>query len=97
MVDLAPKPKMAYIARMGTITFDTLKLARKLEAGGFTPEQATTAATALSEAMAEVPDLPTRADLKAELAETKAELLKWMFGGLAAQAALIVALLKLLP
>ena len=38
-----------------------------------------------------------RADLERRLAELRADLTKWMFGALMAQAALIVALVKLLP
>ena len=37
------------------------------------------------------------ADLKVLIAETKSDILKWMFASLFAQAAVIVALLKLLP
>ena len=38
-----------------------------------------------------------RADLERRLAEVRADLTKWMFGALMVQAALIVALIKLLP
>ncbi len=38
-----------------------------------------------------------RSDLERRLAEVRADLMKWMFGALIAQAALIVALVKLLP
>ena len=38
-----------------------------------------------------------RADLERSLAEVRADLTKWMFGALMVQAALIVALVKLLP
>jgi hypothetical protein len=130
---------------MGTLSLDTLKLARKLQAGGFTPQQAEAAAAAIAESLAEVAEsLPTRSDLKGEItdvrrdvkeaelrleaeiagvrqdvkgielglkaevaeaglrlqtriAESKAEILKWMYGAMAAQTALIVGLLKLLP
>ena len=89
---------------MGTITFDTLKLARRLEAAGFPPKQAAETAQALSESLGEVSTLATKADveqatteLKVLIAETKADILKWMFTSLFAQAAVIVALLKLLP
>jgi len=37
-----------------------------------------------------------RAEIKTTAAETKADILRWMFGAMAAQTALIVALLKLL-
>ncbi|MGE5442840.1 MAG: hypothetical protein ACM3Q0_07325 [Bacteroidota bacterium] len=39
----------------------------------------------------------TREYLDLRLAQLKVELLTWMFGALAAQAGIIVALLKLLP
>ena len=38
-----------------------------------------------------------RSDLERRLAELRADLMKWMFGALMAQGALIVALVKLLP
>ena len=38
-----------------------------------------------------------RSDVERRLAEVRADLMKWMFGALIAQAALIVALVKLLP
>lgn len=77
---------------MTTITCDTLKLARKLEAAGFAPKQAADTAEALAESMAEVSGVATRQDL----AELKADLLKWMFTTALAQAGAIVALLKIL-
>lgn len=84
---------------MTTITFDTLKLANRLKAGGFSAEQADTTASALAESLGEVSDLATRgdlltvkADLKADLAETKAEILKWVLGALAAQTAFLSAI-----
>ena len=42
-------------------------------------------------------NMVTNADLEKRLAELRAELMKWMFGALLAQAALVVALIKLLP
>ena len=80
---------------MASITFDTLKLARKLEAAGFPAQQAAATAQALAEALSE--SVVTRDYLDLRLAELKVELLSWMFGALAAQAGIIVALLKLLP
>ena len=47
---------------MTAVPFDTLKLAERLQAGGFTPEQAKTAATALAEALGE--SVATKADLR---------------------------------
>jgi hypothetical protein len=89
---------------MGSITFDTLKLAQRLEAAGFPPKQAADTAQALSESLGEVSTLATKADveratteLKLLIAETKSDILKWMFGSVVAETAVIVALLKLLP
>ena len=108
---------------MSVLAIDTLKLARKLEAGGFTPQQAAAAAAAFAESLADATaDLATKADIadvRRDLRETelrlearmstlearmtttvadaKAEILKWMFGAMAAQTGLIVALIKLLP
>jgi hypothetical protein len=48
---------------MATITFDTLKLARKLEAAGFPQRQAADTAEALADSLGEVSDLATKADL----------------------------------
>ena len=41
-------------------------------------------------------DLATKADLELKLSQTKADLIKWVAGLLMAQAAVIVALLKIL-
>lgn len=62
---------------MATITFDTLKLARKLEAAGFPHAQAADTTGALADSLGEVSDLATKADLtelKAELKDEMAEL-----------------------
>lgn len=80
---------------MSAITFDTLKLAKKLEAAGFTPQQAAGAVEAVSESFSEVSGLATKqdvSDLRRDLAEAKADLLKWMFGALAAQTAFLSAI-----
>jgi hypothetical protein len=74
-------------------------LARRLEAAGFSAKQAADTAEAIAEAIGD--SVLTREYLDLRLAELKAslktELLTWMFGVLAAQAGVIVALLKLLP
>ena len=70
-------------------------MARKLEAAGFSAQQAADTAQALAEALSE--SIVTRDYLDLRLAELKVELLTWMFGALAAQAGIVVALLKLLP
>jgi hypothetical protein len=51
---------------------DTLKLARRLADAGFTSQQATGAAEALSELA--FPDVVTKADLQTEIAQLRAEL-----------------------
>ena len=63
-----------------SVAFDTLKLADRLEAGGFTAVQARTAASAFADAMSGS-DLATKVDLgeakaelKADIAATKADL-----------------------
>ena len=38
-----------------------------------------------------------RADVEKRIAELRADLIKWMFGAVMAQVALVVALIKLLP
>ncbi len=61
---------------MNAVPFDTLKMARKLEAAGFPAGQASGAAEAMVDAMTGA-DLATKADLtsvKAELALVKADL-----------------------
>ena len=75
---------------MTVIAFDTLKLARKLEAAGFQPKQAADTAEALAESMAGISGLATKEvihdvrreihEVRRELAETKVELLKWLIG-----------------
>jgi hypothetical protein len=58
---------------MTAVPFDTLKLARKLEPGGFTLDQANTAAEALAEAMSGA-ELATKSDIEALKSEFKSEI-----------------------
>ena len=84
---------------MTAIAFDTLKLAKRLREGGFSETQAETVADALRESFSSG-DLATKTDvamLRAEVADVKAEIIKWMFGAMLAQGALVVTLIKLLP
>ena len=94
---------------MATITFDTLAYARKLKQAGFTDQQAEVAAEAQKEAIETVvadlelrhlSDLATRRDIKeleltfaARIAETKAELTRWIIGAGFLQTALITGLI----
>jgi hypothetical protein len=54
-----------------SMSFGTLRLARRLEAAGFAPQQAGDMPEAIAEAIAQ---LATKADLKAEIAGLRAEL-----------------------
>lgn len=84
---------------MSTLTFDTLKFAKRLTAAGIPPAQAEAEAEALAEALTEstkAAELVTKPDLAAALAELKTDMVKWFAGMLIAQAALIAALVKLI-
>jgi hypothetical protein len=94
---------------MASLTFDTLRLAQRFEAAGFPPKQAQDMASAIADTI--VDTVVTReyldlrlAELRSEvgtnMAEMKAELLKWMFGAVGLQTLAILggvaALLRLL-
>ena len=66
---------------MATISFDTHKFVRKLEAAGLSMQQAEAIADAVKEAQGEA-GLVTKKDLQIELALIKSDLLlaKWMTG-----------------
>ena len=78
---------------MSSAIFDTLAYAKKLKAVGFTEEQAEVQASAVADLVNE--KLVTKADLDLKIAELKTELVKWMLGIAAAQAAFLVTLIKL--
>ena len=64
---------------MAAVAFDTRKFARTLrEKAKLSPEQAEGLADAMAEALQG--DLVTKADLRAELAETRAEIVGWVAG-----------------
>ncbi len=74
---------------MSTLVFDTLRLSRTLrDKGHFTSEQAEALAEALGDAAQN--DLVTKADLKADLADLKAEILKWVIGAIGFQTLIVV-------
>ena len=79
---------------MATITFDTLKFTKRLEAAGVVAEHAEAIAEAFSEATGT--ELVTKDYLRAEMEAAKSDMIKWMAGLLLAQAGLIAALVKLL-
>lgn len=83
---------------MSTVTFDTHKFVKQLEAAGASPQLAEAFVTAQKEILSDALDstLATRAgllevktELKADIAAVKADLgtLKWMIGALFALAA----------
>jgi hypothetical protein len=83
---------------MAAITFDTLAYAKKLRTAGFTEQQAEVAAEAQKETIEVViGELETRhlneMATKLDLAETKAELVRWVVGAGFLQTVLIAALL----
>jgi hypothetical protein len=98
-----------------TLSFDTLKFANELKAGGVPERQAEAEAVALANVLAEAArtsDLATKQDivnldaritetkagLEVKMAETKAELVKWVVSVGVLQTAIIAALLmKLIP
>ena len=87
---------------MTAVAFDTLKLARKLrDTAQMSQAQAEGVADALAEAMSGA-ELATKTDIalseaaiKAEIAESRTETLRWVFAAIVGQTALLVTLLKL--
>ena len=86
---------------MVAITFDTLKFANTLKDAGVPPAQAEAEAKALSEVLEiNLRELATQQDLKLleanlkrDIAESKAELIRWVVGVGMLQITLIAALL----
>ena len=78
---------------MVAVPFDTLRFAEKLEAGGFTPQQARAAAEAFADAIGE--SVVTRDYLDLRLSEMKHDLTQRLGAKLAASVAIVGALLKL--
>ena len=93
---------MAYLRGMiETVTatgFDTLTYARRLKAAGVDEAQAEAHAEAVRDAITEgVASKADVADLKTEIANLETRLTRFVLAVAAGQAALIVALLRLLP
>ena len=98
---------------MSIVAFDTLKFVEKLESGGFSHAQARVTAQAFADATSEqiatkadVKESEMRleakietikSDLKADIAETKADILKWMFGTIGFQTLVIVSAIFIRP
>ena len=79
------------------IAFDTHRFVKHLTENGFTEQQAEVLADEQVHLLNA--NLATQADVAAiqrDIAEVKADLLKWMVGALIAQGGVIVALLRLL-
>ena len=78
-------------------TFDTYKVIKNLTAEGMPEKQASVVVSAIREGREEdLSQLATKSDfysLKSEMAELKAELIKWMFGGFLAVIGLSVTIL----
>ena len=82
---------------MTTLSFDTLKLARRLETAGFSTKQAGDTAEALAESLRKTSDLATKQDLellRSDLAEVKVDLRSELYRALWLQAAGIVGVLS---
>lgn len=86
---------------MSTTTLDTLQIAKDLKAASFSDAQAEALARVLREASeVDLSHLVTKDyldhRLRAEMADLKSDLLKWMITLLLGQAAVVAALVKLL-
>jgi hypothetical protein len=79
---------------MTTLTFDTLKFANRLKASGVPDKQAEAQAEILQTNLSEV---ATKRDLTELELRLKVELICWLIGVAAGQAAFIIAVLKLFP
>lgn len=88
-----------HILPMSALLFDTLRLSRTLrDKGHFTSEQAETLAEALGEVahddLATKADLAAlKADLKTDIVEAKADILKWVVGAIGFQTVVILGAL----
>jgi hypothetical protein len=87
---------------MSAVTFDTLKFVKTLEAAGVEPRQAEAIANAQCDVLSQLVDaseFATKNDilaLRADIAEMKFDLLKWIVGLALAQTGLVVGLVKLI-
>lgn len=82
---------------MTTLTFDTFKLIKRLKDAGFDESQAEAITDAFKEVQeTSIEDLVTKQDLRSELRELEIRMIKWVIAISAGQAAIIVALLRLI-
>jgi len=78
---------------MTSVAIDTLKTAKSLEGAGFGKSQAETLATTIAEASTSAhEELVTKDFLKAELASTKTDLVRWLLASQLVLVALLAAL-----
>jgi hypothetical protein len=83
---------------MAITALDTHQTVKDLTAAGFTDAQAEALAYALRQAQQiDLSELATKSDLARGLAETKADLVKWMVGMTFAGGGAVLALLRLFP
>lgn len=90
---------------MAITALDTHQTVKDLTAAGFTDTQAEALAYALRQAQQiDLSELATKSDvaelrttMKADMAELKADLLKWFIGVAFAEIALILTILRLFP
>ncbi len=82
---------------MGAVVFDTLGYFENLKNAGFTPEQAKVQVEAM-QGVVNAHDEASRKELatKADLAEARHEILKWMVTAMLAQTALLVGIIAFL-
>lgn len=87
---------------MSAITFDTLKYVERLTAAGLPESHAKAEAEALREALGDLIELKSLAtkdnisQVRVQISEAKADIIKWMPGLMLAQAGLVAALVKLI-
>lgn len=75
-----------------SLVFDTHQIVQELRGSGLSEAQAEAITRAIQRTrQADLGELATRADLRAALAETKADLLKWVLGAIGFQTLAILA------
>lgn len=94
-------PDMLELNMKEGIVLDTHSYVKKLKAVGFTEEQAEALAELIDERLAtkrDLKELETRllSEIVKEAEKTKSDMVKWVAAMLAAQAAVVAALVKLL-
>ncbi|HAT51226.1 MAG: DUF1640 domain-containing protein [Nitrospirae bacterium] len=83
---------------MTTIAFDTLEFTEQLKTSGVPDDQAKGYAKAMAHVLEQVEETRLKElATKRDIAELKAETIKWMFGVATGQAMFIIAILKLFP